>query len=253
MPTLYSDNWKIENIEAVLFDKDGTFVDSDIYWGKLGEMRILEILKEYHLSDVLYDDLAAVIGLNSLSGKLIPNGPLAALSRDEVIGILADYLVKNNNIQTDTIEIAKIFERVHEKFIENMFEYTFLLDGAKKLFENLKQAKVKMAVVTSDSYLHTIETLKYLNIDKYFDFVVGCDSLPYIKSSGKPALFALDNLAVSSENAIVVGDAPMDAQMALNAGMKASVLVTTGQVQKEDLMKFSSCIIDSLSEIKVEL
>ena len=62
MSVLYSDKWEIDNIEAVLFDKDGTFVDSDRYWGKLGEMRINEVIKVLDLPYELFDHLAKVIG-----------------------------------------------------------------------------------------------------------------------------------------------------------------------------------------------
>ena len=132
-----------------------------------------------------------------------------------------------------------------------MFEYTYLLKGAKEFFEKLKTANVKMAVVTSDTYSHTVETLKYLGIENYFECVVGCDCLPYPKKSGKPALFALDKMQMSGNKTIVIGDAPMDALMAKNADIKASILVTTGQVPKDELLSYSPYVVDCLSEIEV--
>ena len=181
------------------------------------------------------------------------NGPLAIYSREEVINILTDELVKNNNIKTDTIEIAKIFETVHEKFLENMFEDTCLLDGALNLFKKLKEKSVKMAVVTSDSYDHTVKTLNYLKIDEYFDCVVGYDTVAMPKYTGMPALFALAKLNVSPQNTCVVGDTQMDAQMAINGSLNSCILVTTGQVPRNELKTFTPYVIDSLNEVCVRL
>ena len=253
MAVLFSKEWKIEDVSAVLFDKDGTFVDSDIYWGKLGEMRIKAIIKHFNLPFELFENLAQVIGLDAKTGRLICGGPLAALSRDEVICILTNELVKNNNIFTDTVEVAQIFQKVHDKFIQNMFDYTFILDGALELFERLKNANVKMAVVTSDTYEHTVKTLEYLNISHYFDCVVGCDTIKEPKSTGVPALFALDKLKIDNLNAIVIGDAPMDAQMAKNGSLKGSILVKSEQISDNSLKAYSNIIVNNLSEIMVKL
>ena len=97
MPTLYSDNWQIDNVEAVFWDKDGTFINPDAYWGKLCELRIEKIISFFNLPQNMYDDVAYVIGYDVLNKKLIPNGPVAVLSRNEVIDILLAYLLEINN------------------------------------------------------------------------------------------------------------------------------------------------------------
>ena len=42
MIKISSTDWEIDNIEAVLFDKDGTFIDLHFFWGKMTEMRAKE-------------------------------------------------------------------------------------------------------------------------------------------------------------------------------------------------------------------
>ena len=50
MIKLSTKNWTLDNIEAVFFDKDGTFVDLHYFWGKMTELRAEEIIKRFNLS-----------------------------------------------------------------------------------------------------------------------------------------------------------------------------------------------------------
>lgn len=60
MINLKTDNFEIDNIDTILFDKDGTFIDLHYFWGKMTEMRVLEIIKRFNLKE----DLFSVLCLN---------------------------------------------------------------------------------------------------------------------------------------------------------------------------------------------
>ena len=47
MINLRTKDWIVENIDTVIFDKDGTFVDLHYFWGKMTEMRALKIINDY--------------------------------------------------------------------------------------------------------------------------------------------------------------------------------------------------------------
>ena len=51
MISLKTKKWEINNIETILFDKDGTFIDLHHFWGKMTELRCLEIIKEFNLME----------------------------------------------------------------------------------------------------------------------------------------------------------------------------------------------------------
>ena len=46
MISLKTDLWEIKIVEAILFDKDGTFIDLHYFWGKMTELRAEEIIKK---------------------------------------------------------------------------------------------------------------------------------------------------------------------------------------------------------------
>mgnify|MGYP003297524252 CR=1 FL=1 len=71
------------------------------------------------------------------------------------------------------------------------------------------------------------------------------------KESGIPTKLALEELNSNPQNTIMIGDAPMDYISAKNAGGNKTILVATGQIEKEELKKTSSYVVNNLSEIKI--
>ena len=49
MVNLVSNSFILNSIEGVIFDKDGTITDSNIYWAKIIKMRAQKILEYYSL------------------------------------------------------------------------------------------------------------------------------------------------------------------------------------------------------------
>lgn len=251
MSIIYSKNNKFENIDTVFFDKDGTFIDSHIYWGELIERRIRAAIKFYGIKADCFDDLCLSLGYDRCLKKLVEAGPIALLPREDIIASLTQRLGKFG-IQPTNEDISAIFNEVHLDFQEDMFDYVKLLDGAVELFELLKNKGLKLAVVTSDIHINAVKIVDYLNLNQYFDLIIGKDDCDEPKRTGKPALVALEKINSKREHTIAVGDAPMDSDMARMAGLKGSVLVATGQIPVEKLKLHSDFSVESLMELSVE-
>jgi phosphoglycolate phosphatase len=69
-----------------------------------------------------------------------------------------------------------------------------------------------LAIVTNKPMAHTEKTLKVLGLDSFFPVVLGGDSLATRKPDPGPILEALRRLGVSPDQALMVGDSPMDIQ-----------------------------------------
>lgn len=244
-------NWEIKGIDTVLFDKDGTFLNDHIYWGKLAECRVLKIIEQFNLNKNLFDDLCFAIGYDPATCKLIKNGPVGTLSRNEVVDFMVKEL-KKYTISTNFETVSNLFDIVHKEFSENIEKYVFSLEYSENFIKTLKAKGIKLAVVTSDNYEHTLKILKILNLQDIFDCVIGKDSCSEEKRTGKPALSALQKLNSNPENTIVIGDALMDYEMGKNANLKGEILVATGQTDIEILQKYSTCVVNNLSEVEIK-
>ena len=69
MIKLSTKNWTLDNIEAVFFDKDGTFVDLHYFWGKMTELRAEEIIKRFNLSQEEKNKLCLYLGYDISTKK----------------------------------------------------------------------------------------------------------------------------------------------------------------------------------------
>lgn len=249
MANFHFNDCDINNINAVLFDKDGTFLDDNIYWGKLAECRIYKIIEYFNLDKNLFEELCFTIGYNPKTEKLIKNGAIGVLSRNEVIDFMVNELVKYS-VSTDFETVSDLFNIVHSEFLNNMDKYIRFIPYSENFIRNLKKLNLKLAVVTSDTHNHTEETLKILGIDDCFDCIVGKDDCKKDKKSGEPAIIALDKIKTKKNETLVIGDALMDYFMAENAGLR-HIIVSTGQTDKEDLIKYTKYVVNNLSEVFV--
>lgn len=250
MISLKAHNWIIEDVECVLFDKDGTFIDLHYFWGKITELRALEVIKKYKLLKSEFDFICSALGYDTKSKKMLPGGITALYSRIKIINLFNQAL-KDIGINSSEEEIEKIFDKVSEEFNKNAITYTKPIYEAINLIENLHKKGVKLGVITSDSVESTNLTLKNFNWEHFFNVVVGRESSKYTKESGKPTQLALKLLNANPMKTVMIGDAPMDYISAQNAGIEKTILVATGQVDKNTLEKTSVFTLNDLSEIKI--
>lgn len=251
MAKLYTDKWALDNIKAVLFDKDGTFINSHIYWGEIIKRRIHAVMQHFEIKEDLFDSLCSSLGLDTKTGLLIKEGPIAIFSREVVVTSLINKL-KECGVSGNSSTIEEIFKKVHENFLPDIYNYVKIIEDAKILFDKLKSVEIKLAVVTSDMHANTDAILKHLGLEKYFDLVIGKDDCSKAKKTGEPAKIALKKLNVKAENTISVGDAEMDYLMAKNAGLKGSILVATGQTPLEELLDYTPTSVEKLKEVHVD-
>jgi phosphoglycolate phosphatase len=198
------------SLKAVLLDLDGTLVDSaeDI------RAALNRALAERGLRRVGLAEVKGMIGDGSL--KLVERG-LAATGGDP--GDLAP---------------------AHERFLECYGEaptaltrpYPEVLDTLRRL----REAGLKLAVVTNKPASATRAVLGDLDLADLVDAVVGGDTASHRKPHPAPLLLALERLGVAAGDALMVGDNHHDVTAARAAGLRAYA-VTYGYSHKpvEDL------------------
>ena len=249
MIKLVSKDWVIENIDTVLFDKDGTFIDLHYFWGKMTEMRVNEIIEKFNLPTEYFSQLCLFLGYDISSKRMLSDGITALYSRVKIIEIFREKL-KEFNINATEEDIAKLFDDVSSEFYKDIEKYTMPIDDALNLIKKLRKNGVKIGIVTSDSVESTELTIKNFHWENLFDVIIGRESTKETKESGIPTKLALKQLNSSPDNTIMIGDAPMDYISAQNAGINNTILVATGQLTCEELKKTSNLVLESLKDIE---
>ena len=232
MINLKTKDWEINNIDTVLFDKDGTFIDLHYFWGKMTELRAQEIIKQFSIDSNTFEELCIFLGYDIKSKKMKKDGITALYSRQKIIEIFKKDLEKFSN-----------------EFYKDIHKYTKPIDSAIDFIKELKKRKVQLGIVTSDSVESTKITLKQFHWEQLFEVVIGRESSPHTKESGEPTKLALSQLKANPKTTIMIGDAPMDYISATNAGIEKTILVATGQIEKKQLNSTTKYAVNCLDEL----
>lgn len=177
------------HFDTFLFDLDGTLVDS-------------------------VADLATAVNL--LRAEL----SLPALDIPTVRGYVGDgatFLVKRS--LPDGLYSKARLQRFLAHYAEHLLETTHVYPGIREFLAERQAAGAKMAVVTNKPHRLSTRLLAGLALDDYFPVVIGGDSLAQKKPDPLPVCFALEQLGVAPDRAILIGDHHTD----LAAGRAAGI------------------------------
>jgi 2-phosphoglycolate phosphatase len=178
---------------AVLFDLDGTLVDS----GKDIVSSVRHSLTQIFAGRDLPadDDILVLVGL-----------PLESILRQ--LGYPAD--------QESTRRFVDIYRAY---YAEHYNDNTKVYPGVRELLEKLRAAGAKLALVTTKHQTQAEFTLAGTGLASYFDYVHGWLEGRKHKPDPEPILASLSRLDVQPGVTIMVGDSELDIQSAKAAGV----------------------------------
>jgi phosphoglycolate phosphatase len=191
-----------EVLNAVIFDLDGTLVDTPYVIVQTA----LAALEERGCAGPTADAIRATIGL-----------PLT-IAFSGLLGLPEAH----GNVQGCVAEYRRLWrERVVPRSKE------FLYPGVLEGIAQLHQSGLRLGVATSKVQAGAVAQLEMAGIAQYFDAIAGYDAVAHPKPAPDLALHVLGKLGVAPKTAIVVGDTTHDLLMARAAGLRA-IAVTYG-------------------------
>ncbi|MFD1911955.1 phosphoglycolate phosphatase [Halodurantibacterium flavum] len=177
---------------AVIFDLDGTLVDS-------------------------VPDIHRCVTL-ALAGEGLP--PLSLPVVRGFVGngapILIERVIGAAGLPQDAGTLARVLGRFLDHY-EDAVGLTTLYPGVADCLRRLADAEVPMALCTNKPLAPTRNVLAHFDLTAFFPIVVAGDSLPVKKPDPAPLRQAMADLGTS--RAIFVGDSEVDAETASRAGV----------------------------------
>ncbi len=185
----------LENIKAVIFDLDGTLVNSMWMWKAI---------------DVEYLER---------KGIDVPTDIQAFQEELEGMGFTetAMFFKKRFQIEDSLEEIKKTWVSMSE---EKYCNEVPLKPGVKEFLEELEKRHIRIGISSSNSRKLIETVLKAHHIEKYFDCITTCCEVPNSKPAPDVYLKTAEGLQIAPEECLVFEDVPMGIMAGKNAGMQ---------------------------------
>ncbi|MDB5201754.1 MAG: beta-phosphoglucomutase [Ferruginibacter sp.] len=123
-------------------------------------------------------------------------------------------------------EVHAFSLKKEKKYQSAFLPHLKLIEGLQVFLETAKRNRISMAIGTAASPFNVNYVLDHIPVREYFAAIVTADDV--IASKPDPEVFTrcADLLDITYEHCIVFEDSPKGVEAALNAGMKAVVLLT---------------------------
>jgi phosphoglycolate phosphatase len=198
-PDITSNAWP----RAVLFDLDGTLIDSAA------------------------DIAAAANALLALDGL----GPLDVAEVRAMVGNGVRKLVERAYAACGKPVEGAMLDARHAKMMDiyrhHLTNHTTLMPGAREAVQACRGYGARIAVITNKPEGFSREILAHFGLTPSIDLIVGGDTGPARKPAPDMLLYALAQLGVAPGDALMVGDGSADIEAARAAGVP-SVAVEGG-------------------------
>ena len=183
---------KFPNIRAVLFDLDGTLIDSAPDLGAAA------------------DKMRQDRGMSSLPQSSYR--PMAGAGARGMIGVAF-------GMTPDHADFASMKEEFFQNYERSMTQNTYVFDGIAELIAHLDAKNLLWGVVTNKSARFTDPLTRAMPLFDTAKAIVSGDTTPYAKPHPEPLFEAARRLAIDPGHCLYVGDDERDIVAGLAAGM----------------------------------
>jgi phosphoglycolate phosphatase len=210
----------LEKIDLLIFDLDGTLVDSldDIV------QSVNHTLAELRFDALSKSEIRSFVG-DGIRNLLLRSLHTRTESADGVIARAEKIYWDHHEVHC--LDHVRVYPHV-----EDVLDYF----SAKK-----------KAVISNKSEHFTKKILNALHVAAYFDIILGGDSLPEKKPSPMPVNHILKSLRIEKQRAVIIGDGPQDLACGKAAGIRTCG-VTYGFRSRQEV-EGADFVVDDLKDV----
>ncbi|WP_404404762.1 pyrophosphatase PpaX [Jeotgalibacillus malaysiensis] len=186
-----------KRIDTVLFDLDGTLINTN----DLIISSFMHVMDHYYPGEYTREDVLQFMGPPLVDSFQALNPE----KTQEMVDFYREYNLK-----------------VHDELVT-------AFDGVDETVKELHERGIKMAIVSTKRHDMVVKGLKLMNLDQYFDVVIGLDDVEHAKPHPEPLNKALEALGSTADQAIMIGDNHHDIEGGHNAGTRTAGVAWTSK------------------------
>lgn len=245
MKTITCKGKKFANIEAIIFDKDGTLADSESFLRELA-------FKRARLIDAqipgISEPLLMAYGVEA--DYLNPTGLMAVGSHQENLIVSAGYIAETGRSWFESLTIARKGFDEADKALPNRGNTSPLFAGSLEVLQTLSEVGLPLGILSADSTKGVADFVENHQLTPYINLIMGVDSG---LSKPDPRLFlqACEKMNVSPSKTLMIGDSQGDIAMAKNAGAAGVIGICWNNPQAHHLDS-ADVVISDLAMVTID-
>lgn len=141
---------------------------------------------------------------------------------------------------TEILEIMNLPEAMIEPFItesKRHIQNIKVYEGIFGVLDSLRQYGIGMGIATGKDTERAVDILKHLNLNHYFQLVVGSNAVEKPKPHGQMLKYHLECSRSSQAETLFIGDSLVDLEEGRNAGVKIAAALW-GQGTEAELLSY---------------
>lgn len=237
------------DVDAVIFDKDGTLIDFAEVWGPRAALWARELTAMVD-SPPLEQTLCRAIGYDPHTALIAPDSPLAVASLADLYAIAASTLFQHG---IPWHEGYPLVSRVAARTLNLPISHTEVKPRGP-VFDTLQalhQAGIALGIATNDDRAITEAAVEQLGITHLISAMV-CGNDPFLPKPDPGGLrWLATQLDTATERMAIVGDTGVDMLAGRNAGLSACIGLSGGAGSPATLARTADLVIDDLSAIRI--
>ena len=210
-----------EKNSAILFDLDGTLLNSGLTFHKI----VNQLKKEINQEEVPFEKVR----------KYSSRG--------------ASLILKNSFPEIDEVQLADLKKSFLERYFEFMLDDICLYDGVVELIDFLANESIPWGIVTNKSEKYTRPIIEKLKWHELTNAVICPENVTKAKPDPEGIITALNLLNASNSESYYVGDHKRDIETGKNANVK-TVACTYGFHETDPHSWQADYIINEPIELK---
>ena len=235
---------QFNNIEAIIFDKDGTLEDSNNFLRELS-------IRRARLLDAqipgIGEPLLMAFGLQN--NQLDATGLMAVGSRQENLIAAAAYIAETGRSWFEALEMAENAFQEVDKYLKKDRTTSPLFAGSLDVLKTLSETGLKLGILSAAPTQDVKQFVQEHNLSDYLQLMMGGDQG---LTKPDPQLFikACQTLITSPDKTLMVGDSQGDILMAKQAGVAGTIGICWAN-QTAPHLNQADIIITQIDQIQI--